>query len=170
MHLGIWTACAPAARYAGDVGIGQVDAVPAHQPLVEQADLLQNLGGGLAGALTYSVHLNLALGEVRADGQRVFRGQRRHLPKQIVGASVHRMRRQVDPHARMVLPGLVQRHGAGQRSSADRHLVAPLALRDGREVHVMDAPARTQAEPEFGHGGRSHIGMDKMIAQDSRSK
>lgn len=153
-----------------DVGGRHINAVTAHQSMVEKADFLQHLGRGSPGARLYPLDLNFALAQVCGDDHIMRLGRARHLAKKIIRAGIDCMRSKVHLNARMIAPARHQIKPSLQRSGPYGRVVMPVALRHAGKVNVMNAPTWTKTQTKFGDGIGRHIRMNKVVAHDRAAR
>ena len=156
----------------GDVVLAHVDAVSSQQPLVEQADVVEQLGRGHAVTLLDAGYLDLGLGEVRIDAHAGGVARAAHVLEQGARAGVRSMGRELDAEASIfrAVPGLEQPQRFVERALADLAPVRPFLGMHPGEVDVVDAPTGIDPQAELGHCRQRQIRMDVGVVDQRRAE
>ena len=156
----------------GDLGVIDVDAMPAEQPPVEEPGIGEDLRRRLAGAGGDALELDLALAEMGVDdGVAAMRlgGEAREIR---LGAGIGGMRRELhrDPAVLFPVPGRVGGDVAIKEIVADRGVEAPVARRDRTEIDVVQTQARVHAQAELRELRQAGVQVDEMLADQRRAE
>ena len=105
------------------------------------------------------------LSEVRVHGRAGTIRELRDLAEELARARVRRVGREKAAQAAAVVavPARDDVHVLAQRRIADGGIVAILALRDGGEVDVVDAPAHERAQPALRHRARTRVTVPVVV-------
>src|SRR5205085_7974 len=95
----------------------------------------------------------------------------RDLAQEIARAGIWRVRCEEGTHAAAVVtvPSRDDVQVLAQRSRADRRLVPILALCDGGEIDVVNAPAHERAQTALGHRARAAVAVTVVVDDGRRA-
>jgi hypothetical protein len=135
-----------------DIGTVHVDAVRGDQLLVQEPELVHQLGRRETGPLLHRVDLGRQLREMGVDVAAVCVGELLDLAQQVVGASVGRVRRPIAADAAVIVavPALDQLSILLEARLADGATVLVLAGRQRTGVGIVHAAGDHGAQAKLG--------------------